>query len=1360
MPNAVKASSSAGNLGVLIPVIANLLRRLPPVTDPKPRLHKLFRDFWLYSVVFGFTSGTSLWPRDWFDGVREIAAKSPLLKSREHLRSDLLYNSAIRNEAVSVAELTELRNQIINDLDNPPETVPIINKLNFAQCTYLTSVCHLETFRVRGDVILLSPFDVIFQYLEDPVIQKDKDGMLNCITAVTDKVFRVFLDAMSKKPRNKARDNELEEYAIFLLVKFNHGQKNIRRVADRYLSGLVDNFPHLLWSGKVIITMLDILNVLGLSLQLDPNQENPELDIPGSEYVIHCTDTLESRENIVRDFAARSQGILQEAVKWAPNSTRSHLENYLSSHENAFLGMRQHSGVALAIESIIQCAGANVASLPLSIATLDRWPSCVKNNCSEVVASMNVRSHYVGEVIGMLNARAQSEKDLGVVQYQLAAELLNDLKNASVHGDIDNHRDCLFRVAALLITTPGLNRELVHAISWAPVEFFSDKTIDCVVSCWKWILTARVDLEFQLTEKIISAWNASVDRQLGIFAPDPPQANPLSPYEGTKFEPTPPFIGPHEVWIKFFCERVEIAKYSSLDMVDMFANMFHRSLSICIGKVEGNSRHIATVGSRFRFLACALSLVQGDALPRSVGKSVLRERVYSAAFDSFCGPQMCPLQRGSELREDINSMVKFWQALHADKKYLRNAFANDPTADSISEAAVGINSLTADLRGSADVQTRTATPTAGWMNTVPLSSGMSTISKRSSGVKSSQTKRETSIAVDSYVKDYTKRRNLILGLLAVDIEFLITWHNPNNLMENHVPGEETISAWRSQQLTDRAWKDNTRLAWNISPTLAIYLPTRFKNSESVVNEVSRLVRLHPTSVCHLPSALQYLISPETILADSPEINYMLTWAEVSPIEALAYFSRQFPPHRITAQYAVRVLSSFPPDVILFYIPQLIQALRHDKIGYVAEFIKNAASRSQLLAHQIIWNMKTNMYSDEEGNEPDADLYEPIEHIISCIFQSLSGPAKEFYEREFEFFGKVTAISGEIRKFPKGIERKNALLSEIKKVEVLPGCYLPSNAEAVVVGIDRDVGIPLQSAAKAPFLARFKVRRCGISEMEKLAMGQNTPMTMGPEEWLAAIFKVGDDVRQDMLALQIISLFKNVYSQVGLDLFLLPYRVIATSPGCGVIECVPNAKSRDQLGRETDTALNEYFLKTYGDESSKSFQKARRNFIKSMAAYSVVSYILQIKDRHNGNIMIDKDGHIIHIDFGFMFESSPGGNIGFEPDMRLSDEMVLVMGGKIDAPPFRWFQELCVQAYLAVRPYREAVISLVSLMLDTGLPCFRGQTIKQLRARFAPNSSEKEAAAFMGKVISDSYLSFRTKAYDMLQYHQNQIPYFD
>lgn len=155
----------------------------------------------MYCVVMGFTSGTSLWPREWYDGVKEIASKSPLLisRSREHLRSDLLYNSAIRNETVSVGELQEIRNQILGDLNNPTDIQPVINKLSFAQCTFLLSVCRLETFRVQNQIDGRSPFQHIFSYLEDATIQKDKDDMWKVILSISDKVFRVFLDIMSNK---------------------------------------------------------------------------------------------------------------------------------------------------------------------------------------------------------------------------------------------------------------------------------------------------------------------------------------------------------------------------------------------------------------------------------------------------------------------------------------------------------------------------------------------------------------------------------------------------------------------------------------------------------------------------------------------------------------------------------------------------------------------------------------------------------------------------------------------------------------------------------------------------------------------------------------------------------------------------------------------------------------------------------------------------------------------------------------------------------------------------------------------------------------------------------------------------------
>ena len=194
-----------------------------------------------------------------------------------------------------------------------------------------------------------------------------------------------------------------------------------------------------------------------------------------------------------------------------------------------------------------------------------------------------------------------------------------------------------------------------------------------------------------------------------------------------------------------------------------------------------------------------------------------------------------------------------------------------------------------------------------------------------------------------------------------------------------------------------------------------------------------------------------------------------------------------------------------------------------------------------------------------------------------------------------------------------------------------------------------------------------------------------------------------------------------------------------------------------MGKKHELNLHEYFLKLYGNENTPEYKAARLNFIKSLAAYCVVSYILQIKDRHNGNIMISESGHLIHIDFGFIFDYSPGKDMRFESaNFKLIQEYIDIMGGGGQAEPYKLFVRKVVQGFLAVRQYADEFYNLTELMYQSGFPCFKPHSMEALRDRFKQDLTTFEAAAHMFRLVRDAHDKWTTRGYDLIQQMQNDI----
>ena len=161
-------------------------------------------------------------------------------------------------------------------------------------------------------------------------------------------------------------------------------------------------------------------------------------------------------------------------------------------------------------------------------------------------------------------------------------------------------------------------------------------------------------------------------------------------------------------------------------------------------------------------------------------------------------------------------------------------------------------------------------------------------------------------------------------------------------------------------------------------------------------------------------------------------------------------------------------------------------------------------------------------------------------------------------------------------------------------------------------------------------------------------------------------KIGDDVRQEHFAMQLLYVFNSIFKKKKLKLKLTPYEIIPIGQEACLVEMVQDASSIDSIKKKLFEKYNrkislfEFFGLYF---TGKRFKSARKNFCYSLAAYSLVCYFLQLKDRHNGNILLHRDGRIVHIDFGFMFTTAPGGALEKPVPFKLTSEYVAVLGDK-------------------------------------------------------------------------------------------------
>ncbi|KAG0144911.1 hypothetical protein CROQUDRAFT_46568 [Cronartium quercuum f. sp. fusiforme G11] len=1308
-----KFSQLVNHLGVLILAIGNLLQTTStydPRQTTSSKISELFRNFWYICVLFGFLSSPpasratsetpSVFP-DWLSSsLRKIATKSPTLTHRtpiDYLTTQLDYNPILKfPDAVEQGKKQELANLI-------PSHSGQIKGFTFIQTIFLLTVARLEIFRAE-DCRASNVLEYLRHVHPDEI---DANNLFGCLVTISEKVLSTFISSFQQRVIRHSEVPHVHREIPEILKFTCHHSSKIRAIALRYCQDLIIAFPTLLCKFETVRDMLELLSLLRQACEGEYSDEYTPVYTFHSEsanLTIELTDDYTVRQETLSDLNKSIGHWLSMAIARAPLEMQSIFQRYLdgvsSQHVIRSIGqVEMGKSVALELAKTLPPTSA--------LSHLPSWGNWKADLANDVARSFSNRMFYNGEATHLASL---PEEELKASRVALQDQL-NDINQQVTAGQkkmsIEDLSKVLYKAGSHVLANPKPDLDFLAHIVNIPIRVFTPLSVALGLELWTWLIDVKPEVEIKLMTDVINMWAWTLRRRKGLFSSALNLTNPLNQpiqliatdrdemhHQHNTAKRT---LKPHHILLDFLSSRFQAARYQNRNLV--LATM--RLLKKSFANVEKWSTHPLSRELRARLLIFGFSICQGSRMEETI-EHLLREVCYRAAFNwfnftpsfSFASNR---IQHESELRllQDLLAMV---------------------TVD------VPVNSYHLT---SLDPGTR--------IHRLPGRSNAAAATLR-----------------------HSDRNQLLQLLLENEIVRLTAWQNPLSDTKRGRSIEPTLA----KATGEIRWRQMVQTAWSIDPQLMLRLVERFK-FPYIEAEVGALVKKFPNQARNVPEALNYFVGQGFDMSIVPNIHHILYWKKTPVVTALSYFLPQYDNDPILLQYAMRVLEEHPVEVTFFYIPQVVQALRTDSLGYVERFICETARVSQLFCHQIIWNMKANTFRGDDAVEPDP-LKPTLDRIIQNIVDSLSGDAKQFYETEFKFFDEVTGISKTLRDYLKKdkAEKKAKIAEELAKIKLAEGVYLPSNPDGVVIDIDRSSGRPLQSHAKTPFMATFKVHRQKTIHTEDQSdqTGEGIDLKLEVDTWQAAIFKVGDDCRQDVLALQLIAIHKTIYETMCLDLHLVPYRVTATAPGCGVIDVIPDATSRDEMGRAKINDLQSFFIGKFGPVESEAYQRARMNFIRSMAAYSVMCYLIQIKDRHNGNIMIDGEGHITHIDFGFLFDIGPGG-IKFEPNsFKLTGEMIVMMGGQHSAG-FKAFQELVVKAFLIARPFAKEIVMCVKLMSETQLPSFKGEsTMVKLMERFKPHLSEREATVYIQGVIANAKQNGLSLLYDEFQWMTNEIPY--
>jgi Phosphatidylinositol 3- and 4-kinase/Phosphoinositide 3-kinase family, accessory domain (PIK domain)/Phosphoinositide 3-kinase C2/PI3-kinase family, ras-binding domain len=443
-------------------------------------------------------------------------------------------------------------------------------------------------------------------------------------------------------------------------------------------------------------------------------------------------------------------------------------------------------------------------------------------------------------------------------------------------------------------------------------------------------------------------------------------------------------------------------------------------------------------------------------------------------------------------------------------------------------------------------------------------------------------------------------------------------------------------------------------------------------------------------------------------------------------------------------WVVRNLMHLTDNDLSQFLLQLVQALKHEihHDSVLARFLlMRAWLNTTKIGHQLFWVMKVETQQIE--------FTERFELLLEGFVRGCGPSFRDEIIKETQLAESLVGVATAVQSASKS-KRLPTLQSALD-----PNAPPPPAAKGAPpppkVQMPRNFIMP---ATPTVIASNILVSECKSMESKTCPLWL-TFSNLDPQgSNISAIFKVGDDLRQDQLTLQMIDVFDRMWLRAGLDLRTTVYPVVATGPDMGWIGVVHNAKTCAEIQKATGAgalkaAFNEKVLANWLKEQNPSevaYEAAVDNFIRSTAGSCIATYILGIGDRHNDNIMLRKNGQLFHIDFG-MFLGNAQMAMGVSRDRApfvFTPDMAYVMGGT-KSDNFAKFVDLCCTGYNICRANAHGVINLFAMIVGTGIPQLQSEEdLDYLREALALDLDPDAAAAKFKNLIMQSLSTTSTR----------------